>query len=411
MKLRGADGRRASAHRRPRFVILVWTLAPGGTLSVLRDWIPRLAERGDVSIVSLGPNRAELGVPTATLGGRRTHPLRFPNALGYVARMGLAAARRAGGGRQTVLVPQDALATGAAAALAALLTGARVAVMEHGSAEAIGTDRFWDERAAGGVFASVRLRLLRTTLLALHRLVLRRMDVALVAGDEAAAIYRSRGVDEERLLRYRFGVDIDRFHPAAGDERADARQRWGVDGASNVVLYVGRLAPEKGIDDLITAVARLEGDQAPRLLVAGDGPLRAELERAASSAGVAATFVGGLEPEDVASIMRAADCFVYPARRGANTPFAVLEAMSSGIPVVATAAPIVHRAMLADGRGIAIDPGDGAALRAGILGYLRDRPRAAAAGAAARRYVVANHSPARVDEAVAALARRLWPPH
>ena len=174
-------------------------------------------------------------------------------------------------------------------------------------------------------------------------------------------------------------------------------------------MSVGRLAPEKGVDDLITAVAGLPAGLAPRLLIAGDGPLRAQLERAAANAGVAATFVGALEPDDVASIMRAADCFAYSALRGANTPFAVLEAMASGLPVVATAAPPVHRAMLADGRGTAIEPGDQAALRDGIDHWLRDRPSAAAAGRAARGYVEMNHSPARIDEAVDALIGRLWP--
>jgi glycosyltransferase involved in cell wall biosynthesis len=397
------------ADRRPRFVIMVWGLVPGGTLSVLRDWVPRLAERGEVTIVSLGPNRAGLDVPTVTLGGRWSHPFRFPNALGYVARMAVAAVQEARGGTSTVLVPQDALATGAAAVIAARAAGTRVAVMEHGSAEAVETDRFWRERSAGGLLAAPRNRLLRVILRLLNRLVLRRMDIALVAGDDAAATYRSRGVGEERLLRYRFGVDLDRFHPATDAERADARRHWGVEGARSVVVSVGRLAPEKGNDDLFAAVAAVPPDLAPVLLVAGDGPLRNELRKAASEAGVTAIFAGRLEPPDVASILHAADCFVYAARRGANTPYAVLEAMAAGLPVVATAAPAIHRSMLADGRGIAVEPGDRDALRAGIVAFLGDRPRAAAAGTAARRYLEENHSPAEADAAIHALVSRLFP--
>ena len=398
-------GGRAAAHRRPRFVILVWALVPGGTLSVLRDWVPRLAEHGDVSIVSLGPNRASLGVPTASLGGRRSHPFRFPNVLGYVARMTVAAVKSSRGGGATVLIPQDALATGAAAAIAARIAGARLVVMEHGSAAAVDTERFWRERAVGGWAWGLRQRFLRTTLLVFRRLVLPRMDLALVAGDDAEATFRSRGVGAGRLLRYRFGVDIDLFRPASSVERADARERWGLDEADAVIISVGRLAPEKGIDDLIAAVAGVPGS--PRLLVAGEGPLRVELERAAAAVGAAVTFVGGLERRDVASLLHAADCFVYPALRGANTPFAVLEAMSSGLPVVATTAPEVHEVMLSDGRGVAVAPGDRDALRAGIARYLADRSAATAAGAAAREYVVRLHAPAQVDEAVTELVRRL----
>jgi glycosyltransferase involved in cell wall biosynthesis len=387
---------------------MVWGLVPGGTLSVLRDWVPRLAGHGEVTILSLGPNRASLGVPTVALGGRWSHPLRFPQMLAYVARMAIAAARQARGGASTVLVPQDALATGAAAVIAAMSGRGRVAVMEHGSAEAVETDRFWRERSAGTA-AALRNRLLRAILRTLNRFVLRRMVVALVAGNDAAATYRSRGVAEDRLLRYRFGVDLDRFRPATEAERADARRRWGVEGDRAVVVSVGRLAPEKGVDDLVRAVAALPEGVAPALLVAGDGPLRHELERAADAAAVAATFVGRVEPDDVVSVLHAADCFVYPARRGANTPFAVLEAMAAGLAVVATTAPAIHRSMLADGRGIAVEPGDRDALGDGVLAFMGDRPRAAAAGAAARRYVETHHSPAEADRAVDALVRRLWP--
>lgn len=389
---------------------MVWGVVPGGTLSVLRDWVPRLAERGEVSIVSLGPNRASLGVPTVTLGTRWSHPFRFPHAIGYIARMVLAAMRQPRAGGRTVLVPQDAFATGAAAVVAGLVTGARVVVMEHGSAAAVETDRFWGERSSRGALAVLRQRVLRATLRALHRLVLWRMEVALVAGDDEVRMYRARGVTSDRLLRYRFGIDLDHFHPASEAERAAARRRWRVEGRNAVILTVGRLAPEKGVNDLMAAVAELPKDVTPRLVVAGDGPLRDELERAAAAAGIDAMFVGGLDAAEVASIMHAADCFAYSALRGANTPYAVLEAMSSGLPVVATAAPPIHRAMLADGRGTAVDPGDRDALRTGLLAYLRDPTAAAEAGAAARGYVVATHSPAEVNQAVDALVGRLWPP-
>jgi glycosyltransferase involved in cell wall biosynthesis len=385
---------------------MVWALAHGGTLSVLRDWVPRLAERGDVSIVTLGPNRASLDVPTVELGARWSHPFRFPNVIGYVARMALATGGRARDGRRTVLVPQDALATGAAAALASRATGARVVVMEHGSAAAVETERFWRERRGHGLPNRVREWPLRATLGLLHRLVLRRMDVALVAGDDAVAMYRSRGVPTDRLLRYRFGIDLQRFHPPTDEERAAARRRWAV-GDRSVILTAGRLGPEKGIPDLIAAVASLPTELRPMLLVAGDGPLRAALERAAEAVGVDASFVGSLDPSDVASVANAADVFAYAGLRGANTPFAVLEAMASGLPVVATTAPAVHRAMLADGRGSAIDPGDQDAMRAAILTYLREPAAGRAAGVAARRYVVEHHAPAQVDEAVDALVERL----
>ena len=385
---------------------MTWGVVPGGTLTVLRDWVPRLAARGEVVALSLGPDRASLDVPTLTIGTRWAHPLRFPQVLGYVVRMAVAGAREARRG-PAVLVPQDALATGAAAVVAGMLTGAPVVVMEHGSAEAIETDRFWRERSSSGRAARLRAWLLRGTLRVLHRLVLRRTKLVLVAGDEAAAAYRSRGVGADRLLRYRFGIDVELFHPPSEAEREEARHRWELAGPDPVILSVARLATEKGLDDLVAAAASLPREMNVRLALAGDGPMRPALERAASVAGIRATFLGDLERAEVASVMRAADVFAYTATRGANTPFAVLEAMAAGLPVVATTAPAVHRAMLAEGRGAPIDPGDRDALSAALLRYLRAPGDAVAAGRAARTYVEERHAHGEADRAVERLFERL----
>lgn len=390
---------------RPHFIIAVWGLTPGGTLSVLREWIPRLERAGSVSVASLGPNRASLGVPTVEIGRRWSHPLRFPQVLGYVARMAVACGRMARRPGRPILIAQDGLATGAAAALAAAFSGARLIVMEHGSAEAIGTERFWRDRyPPAGRFGHVRQRLLRVTLRGLQRWVMRRIDLVLIAGDEALAVYRAHGVRDDRVVRYQFSVDLDRFHPPTATERAEARQRWGVTGDAPVVISVARLAPEKGIDDIIAAMGTRHD---ATLLIAGDGPLRPQLE---GDAPVNARFVGRLEPNEVASLHRAADVFVYAGRQGANTPYAVLEAMASGLPVVATTAPEVHRAMLADGRGVAVPPGDRAALTAALGELLGDPDRRSAAGAAARAYVETNHAPARLDAEVEAFLSRLGEP-
>lgn len=396
---------RVGRARRPHFIIAVWGLTPGGTLSVLREWVPRLERAGAVSVVSLGPNRASLGVHTVEIGARFSHPLRFPQVLGYIARMALACGRVARRGGRPVLIPQDALATGAAAALAAAFTGARLVVMEHGSAEAIGTERFWRERyPPAGRFGRVRQRILRSMLGPLQRWVLRRTDLALIAGDEALAVYRAHGVPDERLVRYHFSVDLDRFHPPDAAARAEARARWDIAPDADVVISVARLAPEKGIDDILAAAA---AHLQATVIVAGDGPLRAQLEREAPPN---ARFVGRLERDEVASLHRAADVFVYAGRQGANTPYAVLEAMASGLPVIATTAPEVHRAMLAEGRGIAVPPGDRAALTAAVGELLGDEERRAHAARGARAYVEANHAPARLDAEVEAFLSRLGEP-
>lgn len=395
-------GEASRSPNRPHFIIVAWGIVPGGTLSVLREWVPRLRQAGRVSVVSLGPNRASLGVPTVAIGRRGGHPFRFPQLVGYVVRMAIAARRAARGEGRPIFIPQDGLATGAAALLAARSTGGRLAVMEHGSAEAIGTERFWRERYPPAGFAGgLRQRLLRLSLARLNRWVVRRTDVALIAGDEAEATYRGLGIDPGRIIRYRFAVDLDRFHPPDASERAEARRRWDIDTDAQVVATVGRLTVEKGVDDILAAAA-----DHPRatFVVAGDGPLRSRLEH---SAPPNARFLGRLERDEVASLHRSADLFVYAGRQGANTPYAVLEAMASGLAVVATTAPEAHRAMLADGRGIAAEPDDRAAISEAIGSLLADATLRGHMGEAARRHVAANHAPELLDEAVARFVARV----
>jgi glycosyltransferase involved in cell wall biosynthesis len=168
-----------------------------------------------------------------------------------------------------------------------------------------------------------------------------------------------------------------------------------------VVISVGRLSVEKGLDLVLAAAG---GRPRVTFLLAGDGPLRAQLERRAPAN---VRFLGRLERDEVASLHRSADGFVYAGRQGANTPYAVLEAMASGLPVVATTAPEAHRAMLADGRGIAVEPDDAAALASGIDRLLADPNLRASMGAAARAYVETNHAPDQLDEAVRAFAQRV----
>jgi phosphatidylinositol alpha 1,6-mannosyltransferase len=123
------------------------------------------------------------------------------------------------------------------------------------------------------------------------------------------------------------GVDTARFSPSQRDDTW--RQRL-TDGQTDslLLLYAGRVSPEKRIDWLRPVLARLPG---VRLAIVGDGPQRAEL--AALFAGTRTLFTGYLRGDDLARAYAAADCFVFP---GANETLGnvVLEAMASGLPVV-----------------------------------------------------------------------------
>ena len=137
------------------------------------------------------------------------------------------------------------------------------------------------------------------------------------------------GEAPSRVVTLRNGVDLARFSP--GDRDA-ARKRLGLDGFT--LLSVGSLIPRKGHELIIAALADLPD---ARLLIAGSGPMRAELERVAEEKGVASRvrFLGEIAHDALTDAYRAADIFVLASSREgwANV---LLEAMACGTPVVAT---------------------------------------------------------------------------
>ena len=117
---------------------------------------------------------------------------------------------------------------------------------------------------------------------------------------------------------------------------SELRRGWGAQEDDLVILSTGRLAPEKGLEDLLKAASLLrQMGQRFRVVLAGDGPLRAELERMAKDLGVSeqVTFLG--YREDIPDLLAACDLVVLPSLRE-GLSIALLEAMAAGKPVVAT---------------------------------------------------------------------------
>jgi FkbM family methyltransferase len=158
--------------------------------------------------------------------------------------------------------------------------------------------------------------------------------------------------------------------------RGRARASLGLDEDGEAVVTVGRLAYEKGHDVLIAAAARL-ADERPRaqILIAGEGAGRASLQRLIDEAGLQdrVRLIG--QAQDVGQLLRAADVFAFPSRRE-GTPFALMEAMSAGVPVVAADFGGVDEIVDSGENGIVVPQDDPAALADAIDGLLRDPVRA-----------------------------------
>lgn len=153
----------------------------------------------------------------------------------------------------------------------------------------------------------------------------------------------------QRVNLWRGGVDIEQYNPAkrsaAWRERLTAGQP-----EKPLVVYVGRVSPEKRIDRLLPLLKEIPS---ARLAIVGDGPSQANLK--ARFAGTETVFTGYLQGEDLAAAYAAGDLFVFT---GDKETFGnvVVEAMASGLPVVAPNSGGVTDLVIDGYNGLLYDP-------------------------------------------------------
>lgn len=172
-------------------------------------------------------------------------------------------------------------------------------------------------------------------------------------------------------------------------------------------VFVGRLAPEKGLDLLIDAWAEVRARH-PRALLTliGEGPERRSLAARVARLGLAGAVAMPGAVDDPSASLRDADLFVLPSREEGMS-VALLEAMAMAVPLVASSIP-GNRRLVVDGRhGRLAPPGECAGLARAILDQWADFDRAVAMGIAARRRAARDYSIAAVARAHLELFRSL----
>ena len=241
---------------------------------------------------------------------------------------------------------------GAAALIAARLAGIPVVAQFHTDVPEYALRLTGDPAAAAVVAGLVGW---------FYRAVDRALAPSAWVGERLAAL----GVPAERVERVPRGIDLARFTPARRVPCAFAR--WGVDGP--VVLYVGRLSREKGLDHVLAAfaLAQVEVPDA-RLVLVGDGPARRALEAAAPAGTV---FTGAVVGDELATLYASADAFVFLSETE-TFGNVVVEAQAAGLPVVVSARGAAAE-LVSDGTtGLHVDPLDRDQIRRALVRLLRD---------------------------------------
>jgi rhamnosyl/mannosyltransferase len=227
----------------------------------------------------------------------------------------------------------------------------------------------------------VRQKILARVLAPIHEAVIRRASVLIASSPNyvKSSPVLSRNRDRCRVIP--FGIVPDSFRARDGETIAKIRQRYG----RRIVLAVGRMVYYKGFEYLVRAMKSIRG----HLLIAGDGPLRRQLEHLAVQCGVIEriTFLGRVSQEEMVAYYHAADVFVLPSvARSEAFGVVQLEAMACGKPVVNTALPTGVPYVSLDGAtGFTVPPADEGALATAICRLLDDPYLRAKFGAAALR--------------------------
>ncbi len=227
--------------------------------------------------------------------------------------------------------------------------------------------------------SDLAFRIFRPVLLPLYRRIDRPLAVSAAARDYVARQFPG----EVEIVPN--GVDVERFRP--GLPRLPR-----IDDGLPVILFVGRHDPRKGLPDLMEAARRLAREgTAFRLVVVGDGRLRRRAERLARGPLEGrVNFEGRVSNVHLPRYYASADIFCSPARGGESFGMVLLEAMASGVPVVASDIP-GYRSVLTPGReGFVTPPRDPAALADALRALLLDPEGRRGMGArgveTARRY-------------------------
>jgi glycosyltransferase involved in cell wall biosynthesis len=213
-------------------------------------------------------------------------------------------------------------------------------------------------------------------------------DAIVVVNGELEDLLKEYGIDTGRIARIPNGIDVSRFEPVCAPGKVQARRSLGLPLERTLVLYTGRLNHVKGVDILLEAWGRtpIRVNGGALLVIVGDGPEKEKLKAMAVANRIVdkVVFIG--EKQDILGFYQACDVFVLPSRTEGLSN-SLLEAMSCGLPVIASRVGGAKDMVSAPEGGLLFPPEDSVSLADCLARYLEDPTAREVAGAAGRSRV------------------------
>jgi glycosyltransferase involved in cell wall biosynthesis len=229
------------------------------------------------------------------------------------------------------------------------------------------------------------------------RLVSMRATAAIAVSESVRGRLAEHGIRPRRLVVIRNGLDLSAFPPAPGARSSLSPPA----DRPFTAAFLGRLTEEKGVPVLLEAVALLPKTSRVRVIVAGEGPLREVVEAAALRC-ERLEYRG--QATEVLPVYHAADAVVLPSLAEGH-PLTALEAMSCGLPVVASRVGGLPETVIDGETGLLLPPGDAEALAGALVRLEGDSGLRRAMGAAGRARVEAEFSVERMLDQVVEVYR------
>lgn len=200
------------------------------------------------------------------------------------------------------------------------------------------------------------------------------------------------GVKEDNIVTIKNAVTFPKLTvEEIKQKRISVRQRYNINREEVFIGYIGRLSEEKGIRYLLKAGSILRRQALSiKIVLIGEGPERERLEELSCKEGLTQQVIFAGFQKDAVSLLPALDIFVLPSLTE-GTPMAILEAMSYGLPIVASRVGDLPKIISHEEDGILIDPGDSQGIGEGILQIVKDKDLKNNISVNAKRKIVTDY--------------------